>query len=331
MLDPALSLLVPEFKPRAPWWGAHLQTLRNSFVSDSIDLSAYPATRLAVKPDDGSGDTLLAELHRPVKPSGLPLIILIHGLGGSGESGYIRATALAFLQAGFPVLRWHLRGAGPSLPLCRQQYFAGRSHDLRLLLAGLPEAVKENGVIPIGFSLGGNLVLKFMGEGAAVPVRGAASICAPIDLAACTKRIDAWANRPYCHYILAQMRREVLATPATVEPAMKQRALSAKRLWAFDDAYSAPRNGFKDAAELYAKSSANQFIAAIRLPTLVIHAADDPWIPRESYEAVPWQATSHVRLVLAAQGGHVGFHGQKGLWYPPVLVAYARRLAGLPH
>jgi predicted alpha/beta-fold hydrolase len=325
-MHPALTLLVPDFVPRAPWWGAHLQTLKSSLLPTKIDLSAYPAQRLSIRPEDGSGDTLLAELHQ-AKGSAKPLIILVHGLGGSGESNYIRATALAFLEADFPVLRWHLRGAGPSAPLCRQHYFAGRSHDLRLLLAGLAPEVKANGVMPIGFSLGGNLVLKFMGEGAAAGVIGAASICAPIDLATCAHRIDAPANAFYRHYILAQMRREVRATPATLDWMMKEQSLGALSLWTFDDAYTAPRNGFKDALDLYAKSSANQFIAGIPLPTLLIHAADDPWIPRASYDEVPWHANANVRLVMTASGGHVGFHGKTGLWYPPVLTQFANRLA----
>lgn len=322
---PALDFPVLPFIPRSPWWGAHLQTLHNTIVEPAHDLGSWPSRRIAIKPEDGSGDTLLAELHAG-SDSNKPLIILVHGLGGNGNSTYIQATAQAFLQAGFSVLRWHLRGAGPSAPLCRQHYFAGRSHDLRLLLEGLTAEHKARGIIPIGFSLGGNLVLKFMGEGAAYGVLGAASICAPIDLAASCRRLDALINWPYCQYILHQMKREVRATPAQLEPLLKARALAARSLWAFDEAYTAPRNAFPDAATLYAKSSANQFIAAIAQPTLLIHAADDPWIPSASYDDVAWHASPAVRLIMTHAGGHVGFHGQHGLWYPPVLVQLAQRL-----
>jgi predicted alpha/beta-fold hydrolase len=296
-------------------------------IAPAHDLAAWPSRRIVIKPEDGSGDTLLAELHAS-SDNNKPLIILVHGLGGSADSTYIQATARAFLQAGYPVLRWHLRGAGPSAPLCRQHYFAGRSHDLRLLLVGLPLELKAQGVVPIGFSLGGNLTLKFMGEGAAYSVLGAASICAPIDLAASCRRIDALINWPYRRYILEQMKREVRATPAQLDPVMKERALQAATLWAFDEAYTAPRNGFPDAATLYAKSAANQFLAAIHQPTLVIHAGDDPWIPRQSYDDVAWHASSAVRLVLTKSGGHVGFHSRHGLWYPPVLVEFVQRLTG---
>ena len=130
MRDGTLAALdFPEFKPRAPWWGGDLQTIRNFFLEKPDDLSVWPGERLVLDLADGTGDRLSGALSRPQEASAKPLAVLLHGLTGCEESLYIVRTAAHLLRAGYPVLRLNLRGAGPSRPLCRFQYHAGRSED----------------------------------------------------------------------------------------------------------------------------------------------------------------------------------------------------------
>ena len=130
MADAALSF--PRFRSRLPWWGRDLQTLRNYIVSIESSLAPFPAERVEFPTTDG--DRLLASLHRPTEDLGRPLVVLIHGLTGSEDSAYIRASTRYFLDQGYRVLRLNLRGAGPSKGVCRSRYHAGRSDDLRQVL-----------------------------------------------------------------------------------------------------------------------------------------------------------------------------------------------------
>ena len=144
----AVAAGFPRFRARPPWWGGDLQTLRNYFRPTPVDLGAYSQERLEFPMSDGSGDTLLAILHRPtaVPSDGVrrPLAILIHGLTGDEDSSYMLVTAGHLLGLGHPVMRLNLRGAGPSRPRCRFQYHAGRSEDLR----ASPDAARWQAGVP---------------------------------------------------------------------------------------------------------------------------------------------------------------------------------------
>ena len=176
------------FVPRAPWWGGDLQTIRNYLRKRRPpDLTPWPGLRLELPVLDGSGDRLSASLHQPAIEAGRPLAVLIHGLTGSEDSVYLRASARHLLGLGYPVVRLNQRGAGPSRPLCRSRYHAGLSSDLGdalKALANLDPRLISRGVVLVGYSLGGNMLLKFLAEyGASFPIVAAASVSAPIDLA----------------------------------------------------------------------------------------------------------------------------------------------------
>jgi predicted alpha/beta-fold hydrolase len=173
------------FAPRFPWWGADLQTLANRFSPPPADLAPHASERLSFALRDGTGDTLLASLGRPATPNAArPLAIVIHGLTGTEDSGYILSIARHLLDAGHTVLRLNLRGAGPSRPLCAGHYYAGRSQDFRHLLELLPKDLTRQGIVAVGYSLGGAMLLKYLGEeGTATPLSAAASVSAPVDLA----------------------------------------------------------------------------------------------------------------------------------------------------
>jgi predicted alpha/beta-fold hydrolase len=305
MADAALSF--PRFRSRLPWWGRDLQTLRNYIVSIESSLAPYPAERVEFPMTDG--DRLLASLHRPTEDLGRPLVVLIHGLTGSEDSAYIRASALHFLDQGYPVLRLNLRGAGPSKGVCRSRYHAGRSDDLRQVLGQMDGRLAGKGLLLVGYSLGGNLLLKYLGEaGRRAIVRGAVSISAPIDLDAARRTIMQRRNRLYHRHIVSGLKLESESLELTA--AQRRILAEVETVFDFDDRILAPLMGFADALDYYRRSMALPLLPEIRVPTLVIHARNDPWIPFRSYRDFDWASNPRLIPLLPATGGHVGFHGR---------------------
>ncbi len=305
-----MDFAFPYFRPRAPWLGGDLQTLRNYLRRLRIDLSPWPAERRTFATGDGSDDYLEGWLHLPAVASGRPLAVLIHGLTGCADSTYIRASARYLLEHGFAVLRLNLRGAGPSRAWCAERYHAGRTADLGAVLAALPPNTTQAGVVAAGFSLGGNLLLKHIGENAgAGGFRAVASVSAPVDLRAASVRLMALRNRPYQNYLLRRMRSEAFGPKTRIDGVIKVAALRARTVYDFDDRVVAPRNGFASAEDYYVRCSARQHLGEITVPTLLIHADDDPWIPSEAYRAFAWQTNPNLTALLPSSGGHVGFHG----------------------
>jgi predicted alpha/beta-fold hydrolase len=310
--DPSLDL--PSFRPRFPWWGGDLQTMANRLRGVSTSLVPHATERLKFPLPDGTGDTLLASLDRPATPKpGLPLVILIHGLTGSQDSLYIFTMARLLLDRGMRVLRLNLRGAGPSRAVCTQHYYAGRSQDFRALLAVLPEELTRDGMVAVGYSLGGAMLLKYLGEeGAASPLRAAASVCAPIDLAITCRHMMRLRNRIYHRYILDLMKREATGEGALVSAAERAAIMGSRTVWDYDDVFIAPRYGFASAEDYYERCRPTRFMAGIRVPTLVLGALDDPWIPGSLYKEYDWVANRSLTPLLPEHGGHVGFHGTGG-------------------
>ena len=300
----------PRFEARAPWLGADLQTVRNALRGPVVGLSPERrGVRFWLPLLDGTGDCLAARAFEPEEPrDGVPLVLVIHGLGGDETSAYIQVTTTRLLSVGYPVMQLNLRGAGPSRSYCRGQYHAGRTADLRDALAALPAAMTRNGVVVVGYSLGGNVTLKYAAEYGGL--RGAVSISAPIDLAASSRRFLHWRNRFYHRHLLRAMKAEVLA--AKVGVTEEERALipRLRTILEFDERIVAPRHGYSGADDYYARNHARQFLASIKLPTLVIFACDDPWIPREAYTDYPWPHNPRLIPLLAPGGGHVGFHAR---------------------
>jgi predicted alpha/beta-fold hydrolase len=299
----------PEFRARLPWWGPDLQTLRNPLRVRATRVEGFAEQRLELPLGDGSGDALVATLNGPSELVRGPLVVLIHGLSGSEESAYMLTSARHWLARGHRVLRLNLRGAGPSRASCRLQYHAGKSADLRDALLALRPELLADGVILVGYSLGGNVLLKFLAEyGAGLPIVAAASVSAPIDLSAASQRFLAPRNRVYHRHLLRSMKAECFGGAAVVSPAERERVLAAQSILEFDEVFVAPRNGFEDAEHYYAECHARRFLADIEVPTLLVHALDDPWIPAESYTIYAWEQNPNLHPLLASGGGHVGFH-----------------------
>ena len=320
------------FRPRPPWWGGDLQTLRNVLVRQRIDLSPWPEETLHFEMPDGSGDVLIGRAAIPPEAALRPLIILIHGLTGCEDSIHVRASARSLLRAGFPVIRLNLRSAGPTLGLCHEQYHAGRTGDFRAVLAQLPARLGRNGVAAVGYSLGGNMLLKYLGEeGAAAPLRAAAAVSVPIDLAAAADSF----HRPRNRSLQAlSARPDEERMPSAHAAACRSRGASRcagrGRLWNTTPDYIAPRYGFGTVERYYADCSALRFMPAIRVPTLIVHARNDPWIGPEPFDTYRWQDNPALMPCLHGSGGHVGFHGQgsRETWHDRRIVDLLRWGAG---
>ncbi len=324
----------PSFQARPPWLGGDLQTVRNTVLNRvglRPDLRPWPGERLSLPMQDGTGDAMMAMLHRPDAVTGRPLAILAHGLTGCEDSAYMRNSARTLLMAGYPVLRLNLRGAGPSRLTCRREYHAGRSEDLRAALGYLPPDAVAGGVVAIGYSLGANMLLKYLGEeGAASAIRAAVAVSAPIDLKAAQQRIMAPRNRVYHRYMLDRMKIECTDGRDGVGEDERRDVLAARSVYEFDHVFVARRNGFGSADGYYNKCSGEQFLPAIRVPTLVIHAHDDPWIPVDAYLRHSWRDNRHLTPLLPQTGGHVGFHGRgdRRAWHDRSALAFFEAMAG---
>jgi hypothetical protein len=234
-------------------------------------------------------------------------------------------SAVALLDRGYPVVRLNLRGAGPSRPLCKGLYHAGRSEDFAAALNGLPNDLTDAGLVAVGYSLGANMLLKYLGErGSNAGVSAAISISAPIDLAATQQCMMRPRNRLYHRYVLARMKHEAAAPASDLSDRQKETMRRARSVYEFDDWLVAPRNGFGTADTYYEQCAAQGFLAGIDVPTLVIHGRDDPWIPAEMYDRQNWVDRPALRLLMAPGGGHVGFHGQGSLmsWHDRCLLKF---------
>jgi len=327
-VDPAHAY--PRFLARPPWLGGDLQTVRNYLRKPAIALDPYPSERLEFPMLDGSDDVLVATLNRPQSADGpRPLVVLIHGLTGCETSTYMRASARRMLDGGHPVLRLNLRGAGPSRPRCRLQYHAGRTEDLRTVVGRMDGRIAANGIVIVGFSLGGAMLLKYLGEqGRRAPLLGAVSVSAPIDLKAAQLRLMQRRNRRYHDYLLARMKEEI----ATADPglsSLERAALDAiSSVYEFDDCVVAPQNNFASADDYYARCSAKNVLREIRVPTLLIHARNDPWIPPNAYLAFDWTSNPRLTALLPRGGGHVGFHGLGSdvPWHDRCIASFIDRL-----
>lgn len=318
----------------------HLQSAFNRVRGQRHDLDVLSSSRAVLVPmDDGTGDRLAVSLHAlPAQSRGL--VLLVHGLGGSAESAYIRSSGIALLRAGYNVARVDLRCAGASTQTSSITYHAGKTDDLRAVLrflASQPEALSDDGqptLAIMGFSLGGAMTIKMLGEPReGLPIAAGVAVSAPLDLVIGAEYLSKAAFGVYEQAVLRGLRQD-LSTPApdgsarltTDEQSAVERA---RRLPEFDDAITAPWHGWRDSREYYEVNSAAPYLQTIDVPTLVIHALDDPMIPPGPYEAIDWEAlelSGPVRRAITAHGGHVGFHqrGNALPWYAGRAVRFLR-------
>lgn len=292
--------------------GGHVQTLAGVFLPGARH--PYRAQQLRVQLADGDQIVLHDDCPAGWRP-GDRTALLIHGLAGCHQSPYMQRIAARLAERGVRTFRMDLRGCGAGFGLARLPYHGGRSEDAAAAIAAIAETCPGSPTTAIGFSLGGNITLKLLGELGDASCGGldsAIAVCPPIDLQAAVERMALPLNRPYDRHfvrlLLRQLRERQRKLPDAPAPAFKR---SPWGLWEFDDQYTAPVSGFGSAANYYRLASSAQFAAAIRRPTLVIASRDDPlapWRPLQPLADLPC-----VQLEITERGGHLGFIGTAGI------------------
>lgn len=243
---------------------------------------------------------------------GRPVVVAIHGLAASSEAPYMRALAQTALEQGFDVLRLNVRNCGGTEHLAPTLYHSGLTGDLRAVV----EQLAPTPLLLVGFSMGGNMALKLAGEwgyGAPGHVRAVCGISVPIRLDVCSKRLGRPFNRVYEIRFLRMLRRTMARKRQLMPELFAGLAVNgARTIWEFDETITAPAFGFRGAQHYYDTASSARFLADIRVPTLLIQAQDDPFIPFEVYDLPAFEENPWLELLAPAHGGHVAFPARRG-------------------
>ena len=257
------------------------------------------------------GTKILGECHWQPGPRERPTLVLVHGLEGSSQSGYMLGLAERALSNGWNAVRLNQRNCGGTESLTPTLYNSGLSGDYRAVLFELIERDSLPEIFFAGYSMGGNLVLKMAGELAnAAPrqLRGVVAVCPCIDLALCADALARPGNFVYQGHFVRnlkeRMRRKAQLFPGKFDLAPMARARTVRD---FDDVITARYCGFRDASDYYARSSALRVLAEIRVPTLVITAQDDPFVPFASFADPALANNSYITLTAPPHGGHCAF------------------------
>lgn len=241
-----------------------------------------------------------------------PAVILVHGLEGSAQSHYLLGLSRKFLAAGFDTIRMNMRNCGGTLHLSRTLYNAGLSADVVALARYLIKVRRYDQIYFVGFSLGGNMVLKAAAELAnrnATWLKGVCAISPSIDLHACVDEIEKGFNRIYERNFLRGLREKILAKNKLFPGKYSIRGLkSIQSIRLFDDLYTAPDGGYSSVSDYYTRASALPMVAQIKVPTMVIAAKDDPIVPFRAFESLN-SINSSIKLLAPQHGGHAGFIG----------------------
>ena len=237
-----------------------------------------------------------------------PCVLVLHGLEGSLASPHIRTVLQAIDARGWHGVLMHFRGCSGEFNRLARNYHSGDTDDLRCVLSALRERHPGLPFGAVGYSMGGNVLLKYLGEsGANSGLAGAVAISVPFELGRAAWRLNQGFSKVYERHLIGSLQRKARAKLRVVPCPLD---LTALERWndfkTWDDRYTAPLHGFRDAEDYYAQASSRQYLKHIATPTLLIHASDDPFLPPASIP-VAADLAADVTLELAARGGHVGF------------------------
>jgi predicted alpha/beta-fold hydrolase len=245
--------------------------------------------------------------------AGAPVLVVCHGLEGSSRAPYVRGLAARARALGLAVVALNFRSCSGEANRLPRFYHSGDTADLGLVVDRLAAEQPGRAVLLAGFSLGGNVVVKYLGErGESVPreVAGAAVVSVPFDLARCARALDGpgpW-NRLYRTRFLVALRAKALAKDRRFPGLLDREAVRAARTFAaFDGAVTAPLHGFRSAEEYWARSSSGPFVGGVRRPLLAISSLDDPLVPADTLPLEAARANALVTFLATPGGGHVGF------------------------
>ena len=288
---------------RAPWWlpGGHAQTLYGTLFAHTK--VGWERERW----DTPDGDFI--DVDRLPGAAGAPLVVLFHGLEGGSGSHYARALARELARRGWRGAVAHFRGCSGEPNRLRRAYHSGDADEIGWILRRMRAESQAGSLFAAGVSLGGNAMLKWLGGDAAAPqvVTAAAAVSAPVDLMAAGDALGRGFNLVYTRAFLATMRRKAEEKLARFPGLFDARAMrSARTLRAFDDVVTAPLHGFRDTDDYWTRASAKPVLARIRVPTLVLNARNDPFLPAAALPG-PAEVSDAVRLEFPEEGGHAAF------------------------
>lgn len=284
------------------WWlsSPHLQTLWQPLFRRG---PRPPLRRQRLELPDG--DFLDLDWTGPLQG---PTVLALHGLEGSVRSPYIRGLLQVLAARGWRAVLMHFRGCSGEPNRAARWYHSGETTDLSTVVHWLRAHDPHTPLAVVGYSLGGNVLLKWLGEwGARAPISAAVAVSVPFVLSAAAERLEAGFSRVYQWWLLRQLRASTLrkfsARPAPID-------LSGIDAWRtfreFDDRVTAPLHGFRDVEDYYRRSSSRSYLGRIRVPTLILHACDDPFIDQRAIPTTS-ELSATTTLEVSAHGGHVGF------------------------
>lgn len=329
------------FEPHPLFRGGHAQTvyaalrlLRLREMRRESAAAVWESRLLEVEP----GARVMVKCRWQDKRGESPTLLLVHGLEGSSESLYVRGTARKAFAAGFNVVRMNQRTCGGTEHLTPTLYHSGMAADIHRVFQELVEREALTRVFLAGFSMSGNMVLRLAGDyGERVPseLKGVCAVSPSLDLAACAHAIERRENRLYQWSFMRSLRRR-MRTKGRLHPELydTRDLRQVRTIRQFDDRYTAPHGGYRDAADYYARASALPVIPRVRVAALVIHAEDDPLVPPEAFRDRAFVENPNVLLVLTPRGGHTAFvaraaaEGEDRRWAENRIVDFCRLLAG---
>lgn len=318
-MTPQSTIIKSQYE--APSWlkNRHMQTF---FPTLPWAWRSRPALRRdTLELPDGDATAVDWLVDADVLPDSAPLLVILHGLEGSAGSSYARMLMEAAFNRGWRSCVLHFRDCGDYRNRLPRRYHAGETNDLRHFLKELHALRTVGGnpgpLLAVGYSLGGNVLLKYLGESETdTPLAAAAAVCVPLNLHICAEALNRGFSKIYQHYLLKRMKKAVTAKFDRHTAAFNwDRAMNAETFAEFDDAVTAPLHGFNGKQDYYDRCSSGNFLHSIRTPTLIVNALDDPFM---SAEVIPTEdrIAADVTLEIAENGGHVGFINGGTPWRP---------------
>lgn len=298
-----MPILTSDFHPSLPFRNGHFNTVyRPLFMKEK---HSYERERITTWDDD------FVDLDFSYVGSDT-LVLLIHGLEGSSESKYMISASNEFNNAGFDTVCFNLRGCSGEDNLLLSTYHSGKTEDVHYVVKHLLHHYTYKKLIIVGYSLGGNLTLKYMGEYTnriSPKVKLAIAVSVPVDLASSGREMSTLKNKIYMEEFLKTLRLKVLEKAHKFpEYTVNKTALfKAKDFKDFDAIYTAPVFGFADPEDYWDKASSKPYLSSIQKPTLLITSLDDPFLSKECYPYEEANNSEHFFLEAAKYGGHVGF------------------------
>jgi hypothetical protein len=256
--------------------------------------------------------------------------LLLHGLEGSSESNYIIGMTQMLNSIGMDAIALNFRSCSGRINRQVQSYHSGKSDDVRYILNHIQS--RYDSIHLIGFSLGGNVALKYTGESNKLQIKSVTAISVPCDLAGSSKKLEELQNRVYLSRFLKQLKEK--AIQKSIEhpefPFEIEAIQSSRTFYDFDNAFTAPVHGFLSADDYYSKSSSKQFVAGISIPTLIINAQNDSFLSPTCFPIEESDQNRNVNLLIPRFGGHVGFASNfrmtKPFWHEKQVAAFIREL-----